>query len=442
MRRLLIIVILLLALTPASLVLAIDSRIGVAHVAGTYPDRQAQKDFLLYGANDALNLGFRSIEVFLDPRVCRPRPLGGYQTLKYCKPEDTTLVRGDSLVALAKHPDYKTLLSLPFSRIHLTVDTINPAGIQQWEIGGPQTGGSEPALVSEAALAATRKDFYDLVVYLSNTYKNSGKTFILVNPSELDWHLVAPTGCRSHAYQGDDEACMNEPASSNAIANAISYLNAVADGVTQAKQDAPLTGMKLYHACEINMVIRRSLRGKQSALTDVLPNTHCEMAAYSAHEARREDLKTLSTTEVLRALNFIASRMPDHPELGNKNVMISEIGFSKNAAGTELTETQFREFYTNYLSDILSWGTPYVTIWQMYEYGNIIGIRDPNLRTTQTYSVLTSSFGSSPTSPQNKPGDLNNDSKVDIFDYNLLISTFGNPYTIYDYNTLIEHLGS
>lgn len=38
-------------------------------------------------------------------------------------------------------------------------------------------------------------------------------------------------------------------------------------------------------------------------------------------------------------------------------------------------------------------------------------------------------------------GDLNNDNKVDIFDYNLLVASFGNPYTIFDYNQLVANFG-
>lgn len=40
-----------------------------------------------------------------------------------------------------------------------------------------------------------------------------------------------------------------------------------------------------------------------------------------------------------------------------------------------------------------------------------------------------------------KPGDLNGDGKVDINDYNLLLSKFGNPYTIFDYNNLVGNFG-
>jgi hypothetical protein len=40
-----------------------------------------------------------------------------------------------------------------------------------------------------------------------------------------------------------------------------------------------------------------------------------------------------------------------------------------------------------------------------------------------------------------KPGDLNTDGKVDIFDYQRLISKFGNPYTIFDYQKVISNFG-
>ena len=44
-------------------------------------------------------------------------------------------------------------------------------------------------------------------------------------------------------------------------------------------------------------------------------------------------------------------------------------------------------------------------------------------------------------SPTAKPGDFNSDNIVDIRDFNLLISKFGNPYTILDFNKLITNFG-
>ena len=39
------------------------------------------------------------------------------------------------------------------------------------------------------------------------------------------------------------------------------------------------------------------------------------------------------------------------------------------------------------------------------------------------------------------PGDLDGDGHVNIYDYNLLVSKFGNPYTIFDYNDLVGNFG-
>lgn len=40
-----------------------------------------------------------------------------------------------------------------------------------------------------------------------------------------------------------------------------------------------------------------------------------------------------------------------------------------------------------------------------------------------------------------KPGDLNNDGTVNFVDFNLLISSFGNPYTIVDFNNIVSNYG-
>lgn len=40
-----------------------------------------------------------------------------------------------------------------------------------------------------------------------------------------------------------------------------------------------------------------------------------------------------------------------------------------------------------------------------------------------------------------KPGDLNNDGRVDIFDFNLLITNFANRYSIFDFNNIVANYG-
>lgn len=38
-----------------------------------------------------------------------------------------------------------------------------------------------------------------------------------------------------------------------------------------------------------------------------------------------------------------------------------------------------------------------------------------------------------------KPGDINGDGAVNLFDYNLIVSQFGRPYTLFDFNDVITH---
>jgi hypothetical protein len=365
----------------------IGVRIGIVHAGGLYPNRQRQGDFLVYGANDALSLGFQSIEIFMDPRVCRSRPTGAYQTLKYCKSNKNTEVLGDSLTALAKQPDFQKVLDMPFKRFNLTIDTIDPDGAQQWELGGAQGAGVEPKLLTKKQLDATYKDFYDFTSYILERYKNSGKVFIFVNPSELDWHLTAYSGCRESAYVGNVDACIDEPASNNAIKNEIDYLNTVADAISQAKNDFQVSGIQIYHACEVNQVLRRSMRGKKSALTDVIPNTKCDLIAYSAHEARREAINRNDPEIITSVLDFISEESDDSPVFGSKNIIISEIGLQENI----LQNQDFNDFYSRFIKSALNWGVPYIQFWQLYEdreNGGLINIRSKNLDLTKTYDIL------------------------------------------------------
>jgi hypothetical protein len=40
-----------------------------------------------------------------------------------------------------------------------------------------------------------------------------------------------------------------------------------------------------------------------------------------------------------------------------------------------------------------------------------------------------------------KPGDFDNNGRVDIFDYNLVVGSFNHPYTIFDYNAVVGNFG-
>ena len=64
---------------------------------------------------------------------------------------------------------------------------------------------------------------------------------------------------------------------------------------------------------------------------------------------------------------------------------------------------------------------------------------------TRMVTITNNALGSptpTPTpTPTPFPGDLDGDNKVDIFDYNTLVASFGHPYTIFDYNQLVANFG-
>jgi len=64
---------------------------------------------------------------------------------------------------------------------------------------------------------------------------------------------------------------------------------------------------------------------------------------------------------------------------------------------------------------------------------------------TRMVTITNNALGSptpTPTpTPIPFPGDLDGDNKVDIFDYNTLVASFGHPYTIFDYNQLVANFG-
>lgn len=77
--------------------------------------------------------------------------------------------------------------------------------------------------------------------------------------------------------------------------------------------------------------------------------------------------------------------------------------------------------------------------WNIYTLtGNLNFITSTSTPTPIPTATPTRTPTSTPTP---LPGDLNGDGHVNISDYNILVSRFGNPYTIYDYNALVANFG-
>ncbi|QLQ18408.1 MAG: hypothetical protein HZT43_06605 [Exiguobacterium profundum] len=180
--------------------LRLDPRLGIVHVGAQYPDRRAQGDMLVYGAEAAAALGFSTIEVFLDPRICRGerqddagQPVPDREILP---PGCAARMAARDLQTLAAQPDFAAVFADPaFRRIVLTFDPLDPRAANQSQISKLDADWAPDQL--ERLKAEVR----GLAAYLARTYSGTGKTFVLSAPSEMDWHLTA-TGATAAAVTG------------------------------------------------------------------------------------------------------------------------------------------------------------------------------------------------------------------------------------------------
>lgn len=139
---------------------------GITHIAGLYPLRTAEQDYLLYGAALAKQLGFRTIKLELSIT---------YSSIKYIN--QAFVGSPSTLKQLAQEPCFHTVFSDPgLERYVLTCFSLARGGNNEWagkwnkEIG-----------------QAYEDEMYDFAVHLLTTYSN--KEFIVQN-WEGDWQIL------------------------------------------------------------------------------------------------------------------------------------------------------------------------------------------------------------------------------------------------------------
>ena len=357
----------------------IDPRLGIIHVGSQYPDRTREGDMLVYGSQAAADLGFQTLEVFLDPRICRAAngktvKFSLYQTSKYCDPDAQRRMLAPDLKTLAAHPDYATVFGDPaIMRYVITFDPLDPKAANQ-------------SLISKLDRDWTPEELrllYDevkqLTTYLLTTYDNTGKVFILSAPSEMDWHLTSVGPERGGCNRGDD-SCATTDANPQAVQNTIAYLNEIARAITDGKAEAgPRSNIDVKQACEINFVVR-SAPTLKTGLTEVIPHTRCDYVAWSAHEAFRaiqagfdqnekirrggkkganNDLSPNPEAVIRQGLDRISQFPPIGKSVGYKDIFIGEIGFKENHDNLDAFIATIRA--------ALDWGVYSVDLWELFD---------------------------------------------------------------------------
>jgi len=298
--------------------------LGAVHVAGRY--HLTEKDFLNEGADEILALGSHVIKVwFYGKRHERPQNVYPYNSNW---PAVDTLVEG------AQTPYYRTLFAKPFSTYILVVTSLGRDD-GYWRSG-----------ITEAQEEDEQRQFYELTRHLLTAYKNTGKTFVLQH-WEGDWMV-----------RGNFDG--NADPTEAALKNMIAWLNARQAGVDRARREVGQQGVCVYHAAEVNRVVRSMRDGAPNMANRVLPHTHLDLVSYSAWDSATEHY---NDPNVLRdALDFIAANAPDSPDFGSRNVYLGEFGMPENHYSLEQIQTAI----SNAVRTGLDWGCPYIVYWQLY----------------------------------------------------------------------------
>lgn len=218
---------------------------GITHIAGLYPNRSAQQDFLLYGASLAKQMGWKTIKLELSIT---------YRSIKYINQS----FPGDpqTLKQLAQEPAFHQVFSdTGFERYVLTCFSLARGGNNEWA----GKWNKEVGQIYE-------DEMYDFAVHLLTTYSN--KEFIIAN-WEGDWQILnsfqplqpVPRG-RLYAYRD--------------------YQRRRQKAITRARAAVPGSTSTIKYAIELN----RGLDGWGERLhRSVLKNVNPDLVSFSCYEA-------------------------------------------------------------------------------------------------------------------------------------------------------------
>jgi len=352
--------------------------VGVAHVGGVYTfnpnwnyTTNAAKlptdptwdpawgspNYLVEGASEIKNLGSRVIKLWFHPNAkafywfCDPcyNPLPDYNDLEH------------RLVTLAQAPGYfKAIFDDPaFTTIVLVIMNNAPNDAEQFHDG-----------MSSEEIAVEKNAMYNLTKYLLQTYKNSGKTFVLQN------------------WEGDNLLTDNYGGPNNvpqvAINGFIDWTNARQDGVTQAREEVGSVGVQVAYALEVNLLSAAANGTNTNCVTTwVVPSTHCDLYSYSSWDSRTPDITNddpqfgeKAAAQLAKNLHHLAFVAPNSALYGDKNIYIGEFGANEN--DTNLGDgCLMKERLRRQIETAIAWGVRWVIYWEIYCNGPIVHYDPP-----------------------------------------------------------------
>ena len=436
--------------------ITLEPRLGVAHVGTAYPDRHTTGDLMSWGVDRAFKLGFNSVELFIPSNMCygnspTREPYGPYQARdKFCEPLPSRHPKAKSLTEFVQQTELIKSFAVPVERFYLTAYPLNPtfrSASRKETSGIPYT---------QEELDSLSQEYYDFTKYLLSNYQDSKKVFSIMPVVTMDRWLSG----RDLASDESPGVCTESDSAPKArIDNMIAYISTISNAIHRAAQENSASKSKVYLTCEINsFTCAQNNPAIKQAINSVIPHAGCDLVGLAGYEllyysstVHRNDPNFLR-----QAFNYLASQVPDHPDFpGGKNIVISEVGLREQQG----TQSDADWFVNTFLKTALNWGMPHVQLWALgycHVYNPTIEQQGnsqicpgwwmnlPDGTISKVYRALKTTNQVAPPvppSPSPKPGDLNGDGSVNLLDFNLLITSFGNPYTLAHFNQVIINFG-
>jgi hypothetical protein len=276
---------------------------GIAHVAGNYGF--TQDNFLIEGAQKINQLGSDSIFVYLTPWFRSQYPDRSANAWPAQDPAN--------LIELAQTKPYDSVFNMSFKTIVLTTYTF-----ANWDF--------LPGMAqSPQRQSAEQNEFYQLTKYLYSHFSGSGKTFILKN-WEGDWVALGGQGSSTNANLAE-----------STVQDMVAWLRARQAGVTQARNQAHDSSVRVLNGAEVNRVLDYAQLGLTRVINAVVPQVNADMVTYSSYDSTAigNDPNSIEVAFNL-ALQTIEKLAPDPLGMGNRRILISEYGLYENqlAGGT------------------------------------------------------------------------------------------------------------
>lgn len=296
------------------------TELGVAHIGGRYSFSDA--DYLNEGAATAREIGARCLKVSLSLDTDNPSPK--LYPFHAHWPAVTTLAE------LAETPYYRALFARDFDTFILTAFRPGRAAGYWRESFSPEDEQAE------------EECFATLAGSLLHAWARTGKTFVLQN-WEGDW-----------ALRGSFDPATRPTAT--ATAAMIRWLAARQRGVARARAEFSGDGVRVFHACEVNLVRQAMEQGAPSVTADVLPQVPVDLVSYSAWDTKD------SPSRFGQALAFIARHKRLTEPFREHGVYVGEFGLPES----EASPAQVLERTSQLLEVARQFGCPWAVYWQLY----------------------------------------------------------------------------